>query len=96
MQVEEDLDDRDAETRVAAVRALAAVAQKLFAAKAHQAQEVKSDENRTQAAAVRDHVIKPLLAAMEDYSTDNRSVTHHSRQQAKTAMKLFSGFRAYC
>ena len=90
VQVEEDPDERDAETRVAAVKALAAVAQKLFAAIAHQAQNAKSDQDKTQAAAaVQDHVIKPLLTAMEDYSTDNRSVKHWSGQPETAAKSVY-------
>lgn len=71
LQVEADPDDRDAETRVAAVKALAAVAQKLFAQRFNQTTELTTDRQQA-GAAMRDHVVEPLLTAMKDYSTDNR------------------------
>lgn len=69
LQVEADPGERDAETRVAAVKALAAVAQKLFAQPA-EPQQSSQHSGRIMPG----HVIEPLLTAMEDYSTDNRSV----------------------
>ena len=58
---------------MAAVKALAAVAQKLFSQ--NPLHGITPNVDRHQAAAdMQDHVIEPLLAAMEDYSTDNRFV----------------------
>ncbi|KAL0043717.1 hypothetical protein WJX82_009809 [Trebouxia sp. C0006] len=78
-QVEEDPDDRDAETRVAAVKALALVAHKLYGT-CQEAADCDASHAATSAVAadpaaavlVREHVLKALLAAVEDYSTDNR------------------------
>ena len=122
-QVESDPDDRDAETRVAAVKALAAVAQKLFnpasssadSPSAHglQADSTAADSashesasnglvaasepadsgvigncgesagggvaaDPAAAALVREPLMGALLAAVEDYSTDNRWVGTHT------------------
>ncbi|KAA6421473.1 MAG: tubulin-specific chaperone D-like, partial [Trebouxia sp. A1-2] len=78
-QVEEDPDDRDAETRVAAVKALALVAHKLYgprleaaACDARQAATTAAAADPAAAALSTEHVVKALLAAVEDYSTDNR------------------------
>ena len=91
MQVEEDVDDRDAETRVAAVKALALVAHKLCSIRQESgdydegpAADLAAAETADPAAAmlVHEHVVNALLVAVEDYSTDNRSEpllqpTHH-------------------
>lgn len=101
--MESDPDDRDAETRVAAVKALAAVAQRLFTPAADTAYPATNTPLHGQiapksaagdsesadrachesaagglaadpaaAALVREHVMRALLVAVEDYSTDNR------------------------
>ena len=116
-QVEADADERDAETRVAAVTALAAVAQKLFKqlptaadkrpadshhnlleaavqtpdsdmhesastqadassaaadAVSHASAHMQQETEPADALLVREHVLRALLIAVEDYSTDNR------------------------
>lgn len=82
VQVEEAADDRDAETRVAAVKALALVAHKLYSIRQEtanhdegQAADLAAAPAADPAAAmlVHEHVVNALLVAVEDYSTDNRS-----------------------
>ncbi|KAK9814241.1 hypothetical protein WJX72_002759 [[Myrmecia] bisecta] len=61
-QVEEDAEDRDAESRVCAVNALAAVALEVFG----------GAEGQGVQPVVVERIAPSLLAALDDYSTDNR------------------------
>lgn len=81
MQVEEDPVRRDASARAQAVTSLASVAQELHspsqpaaAAAAHGAHARDSDaqSGEGRAGRLQAEVFAPLLAAMQDYSTDNR------------------------
>ena len=65
---------------MAAVKALALVAHKLYgprleaaACDARQAATTAAAADPAAAALLTEHVVKALLAAVEDYSTDNRS-----------------------
>ena len=106
VQVEPDPDERDAETRVSAVKALASVATKLFgtskesqtsgtALPTPEQTAVTGSAALAGAGLVREHVLSALLAAVEDYSTDNRSACSEQRQDLPLhASKLIMSWHA--
>ena len=71
LQVEADLEDRDVDSRVTAVRSLASTLQTLGASQAG-AQPWQERGSESLAELLQQHALPSLLAALQDYSTDNR------------------------
>eukprot|EP00891_Asterochloris_glomerata_P000594 jgi/Astpho2/594/Aster-x0445 len=71
LQVEADTEDRDVDSRVAAVRSLALTLQTLGASQAG-AQPLRERGSESLAELLQQHALPCLLAALQDYSTDNR------------------------
>ena len=91
LQVEADLEDRDVDSRVAAVRSLASTLQTLGASQAG-AQPLQEPETVQLAELLQQHALPYLLTALQDYSTDNRN----SNFKPKHLVRLCGGDGLRC